>query len=262
MISVLSDVRSQADRKVPLQPYIIERLTGNGTSEIRINKRKLFELPFHLLKCKNYDLLKETVFFNFEYLFATLKGSSASTILDEFEIFMKADKQLRRDPSMKTLFANLAMIRPYLNKFPDSLSYELSGRLTKFITQSPLICSLIRQCDAMATHWCPVVPMLTCFDTADLGLRQNISYRTTESFYEGGTLTCCRKFKTLYILDSDDSGAARITVWDVDSAEMIHEILVVKEQVDDRADIYIQMVLDKKEEHLIAFHKGTSVIIG
>ena len=38
---------------------------------------------------------------------------------------------------------------------------------------------------------------------------------------------------------------------------MVHEIPVVKEQADDRADIYIQMVLDKKEEHLIAFHKGT-----
>ncbi len=41
--------------------------------EVRVNKRKLFELPFHLLKSKNHDALKDEVFFNFEYIFATLK---------------------------------------------------------------------------------------------------------------------------------------------------------------------------------------------
>ncbi len=69
----LSDVSSEADRKVPLQPYIIENIK-NGKRELRINKRKLFELPFHLLKCKDYDLLKEEIFFNFEWIYATLKG--------------------------------------------------------------------------------------------------------------------------------------------------------------------------------------------
>ncbi len=67
------------------------------------------------------------MFFNYEYLYATLKGSSAVTILDELEVFLKADRQLRRDAAMKTLFANLAMIRPYITRFPESLAYELAG---------------------------------------------------------------------------------------------------------------------------------------
>ena len=69
---------------------------------------------YRFLVIKPSALLQEAVFFNFEYLFATLKGSSAATVLDEFEIFMKADKQLRRDPSMRVLFANLAMVSDFL----------------------------------------------------------------------------------------------------------------------------------------------------
>ena len=60
-------------------------------------------------------------------------------------------------------------------------------------------------------------------------------------------------------MDCDDHGYARVTVWDVDSGEMTQEIPIMKDQqAEDRADIYIQMVLDKKEEHLITFHKGTN----
>ena len=70
-------------------------------------------------------------------------------------------------------------------------------------------------------------------------------------------MTCSRKFKTLYILDTDDHGCARITQWDIESGEMVQEIPIVKDRDLERADIYIQMVLDHKEEHLIAFHKGT-----
>ncbi len=67
-----------------------------------------------------------------------------------------------------------------------------AGRLAKFIGQSRWISSLIGQCDVTAARWCPLVPMITCFDTADLGLRQNINYRTTEAWQDGGAFTCNR----------------------------------------------------------------------
>ncbi len=64
-----------------------------------------------------------------------ISGSSANTLLDEFEIFMRSDKQLRRDGSLRNLSANLTLIRPYISKQPESLSYELLGRLVKYINQ-------------------------------------------------------------------------------------------------------------------------------
>ena len=252
----LTDIHSEADRKVPLQPYIITSNKGSQ-KELRINKRKLFELPFHLYKCKQFDALKQEIFFNFEWLYATLKGSSAMTILDEFEVFMKADKQMKKDGNMKTLLANLTLIQPYISKIPESLPYELVGRLSKYISQSPLMKFLVRQCDTVGVQYCPIVPLLTSFESADLGLRQNINYRAAESWHEGGTLTCTKDFKTMYILDYDDMGMGRIKSWDIESGEVIHEIPIVKQEQDvSKAAVYFQMALDYKGERMIAFYRG------
>ncbi len=65
-----------------------------------------------------------------------------------------------------------------------------------------------------------------------------------------------RKFKLMYILDCNDSGMTRLTTWDLATGEMQNEVQIVKERDTKKADIYIQMVLDHKEELLIAFHKG------
>ena len=250
----LDDIHSKADRKVPNQPYIFEASVG-GNTQLRYNKRKLFELPFHLLKNKSYDMLKTEVFFNFSWLYATLNGLSAMSILDEFEIFMKADKYLRHDADMRVLFANMRMIRPYISKYPNSLSYELSGRLSKLITSSAYIKKLVYQCDTEGLAYCPLLPMMTCFATADAGLQQNINYRAAESWHQGGAFAITRDFKTMYIIDYDDIGTCTLASWDIDNADLIHEVPVIRPEEETRKHVYIEIHLDKTEEQLIAFNR-------
>ncbi len=75
----------------------------------------------------------------------------------------------------------------------------------------------------------------------------------------------------MYILDTDEAGSNRVSVWDVESGERVTELAVVRpapsggeeqnnqhSRADFRACVYIQVVLDHAEQHLIAFHKGAS----
>ncbi len=41
-------------------------------------------------------------------------------------------------------------------------------------------------------------------------------------------MTCTKAFKTMYILDYDDTASARITSWDIETSEVIHEIPIIK----------------------------------
>ncbi len=61
---------------------------------------------------------------------------------------MRSDKQLRRDGSLRNLSANLTLIRPYISRQPESLSYELLGRLVKYINQVTLYCAQM-----LASNW-------------------------------------------------------------------------------------------------------------
>ena len=251
----LDSVDSEADRKVPAQPYMIEA-DVDGEIEIRFNKRKLFELPYHLVRSKEYNSLKTEIFFNFEWMFATLKSSSAMSVLDEFKIFMASEKQLRRDPDMKILFANLRLIRPYIAKYPNTLSYELSGRLAKYISSSQLINSLIKQCDKIGPRFCPITPVLTCFPTATIGLQQNINYRAVESWHRGGVFTCADDFKTMYIIDHDDFGICQLSSWDIESGEMIQTIPITWQGDEVKRIVYIQVLINKQQDYLIGFNRG------
>ena len=253
----LDHPESKADRKVPGQPYWTEH-QFLGKMDTRFNKRKLSELPYHLLKKKDYGQLKEQVFFSFEWLFAKMKSASVQQMIEEVDIFMRADKLMKRDAEMKILYANLQLIRPYLSTYPDSLSYELSGRLSKYVGKYQHMTTLVKQCDSMGVRHCPLVPLTTSFETASLGFQQNINFRSKEPWHEGGTFTCSHDFKMLYVLDYNGEGLPIISSWDVESGEKIHEIQIKKVKTEEMrftTDLYLQVECTKDGKELLGFYK-------
>lgn len=252
----LSSSKDAKDRKVPKQPYVTRYTVGDNV-ELRFNKRKLSEVPFHMIKMKRYDALKQNVFFNYEWLFAKLKSSSIQQLLEEFEIFMQADKVMKKDAEMKLLYANLQLMRPCLYKYTDSLPYEISGRLAKYIGSSKHITNLIKQCDTENFTHCPIIPMVTCFETANVGFSQNIKFRSTDSWIEGGAICCSNDFQSLYIMDYTNEGAPVILQYDSTSGEKVHTIPVQKPE-EGTIDMYSKIVVSVNKKEIFAFYMQKS----
>jgi len=245
---------SKADRKVPVQPYFFssDETSCSILKPIIINARKSSELPYHYLKIGENDKLLKNIFFNYEWLFAKLYLNKTQSILQEFEYFMDANKQLSSNHEMKILVANIQLIRPYVDTFPLSLAYELSGRLSKYVGNYPLITRLIRSCDGVGISHCALTPILTCFESADLGLKQNITVRTSEPWHEGGAMTCTAAMTTMYIVDYDQDDIPNLYVWDVKGLELLSATPIKKLMKVDTMDVYIQLKLTNDESHLLA----------
>ena len=251
----LSETSSAEDRKVPLQPYVVSAGHAGLTAE-RYNQRKLSELPFHLLKSMQYDSLRKEVFFNFLWMYAKIKSTSAQNMCQEVEVFMMADRQIRRDPEYKILFATLQLIRPYLYKYPESLSYELTGRLAKYLgSEHSSLDNLVRQCDRHGLKYCPLVPMFTCFESAQLGLKQNISIRQSELWHSGGAFTCTPDYKTMYLIDYDESGDTYLGTWDMDTGEQIHHVPIQRNVHKNILNLYFKCCLDKAGKTIVALYR-------
>ena len=77
---------SEADRKVPPQPYIftVNNPTTN-TPIIRYNLRKLSELPFQLIHAHRTDDLYNHVLFNYEFVHAKLSCMPLSLCIFDYE---------------------------------------------------------------------------------------------------------------------------------------------------------------------------------
>ena len=247
----IQSTHCQEDRQVPLQPYMFE-LEKNGCKDYRFNKRKLTELPYQLHKSNQIDRLKTEVFFNFHWLFAKLKSVSCQSIIEEFEIFMQVERVLRKDIYMRLMYATFKLIQPYISKFPDSLAYELSGRLSKFVGKSKHISQLVQQCDTYGVMFCPFTPVATCFEAADLGLKQIINIRPSEPWTSMGAVVCTSDFKTVYVIDYDEQLQPVLASFDIESGEQLHQANIQKDKPDYLIDVYFQIFLDAKETSIIA----------
>ena len=256
----LTEAAGKADRKVPLQPY---RITASGSKIVRINQRKLSELPWHLLASDQRPALKRDVFFNYNWLYSKLKSSGGQGLIREMEFFTASDRDLDKDAEIRILVANLQLIRPYVDRYPESLALELTGRVAHHIGQYSSFSELVRSCDQIAPDHCCLNPLLTCFDAADLGLKQNIGVRTSEPWHEGGVVVCNRAMTTMYLIDYDDQDEPVLSTWDLGSGgDKVTEVKLQRgRQTDDAAnsaaavDVYVEArLLGEDESHLLALY--------
>jgi hypothetical protein len=303
----LSRADAEADRKVPRQPYQIDTGGSRGTW---INRRRLSEYPWHLLHAGStaasataeqttklnlrqrqltvVENIKRRVFFDYNWLYSKLKsgdnangGSGAAQgLIDELEYFMELDRGgLGRDSDMRTLVATLRLIRPYVDRYPESLGVELAGRLAGLVgsrrssaAQLSAVDRLLAGCDRLGAELCPLRPVLTCFESADLGLRANVAVRSTEPWIEGGAaaVVCNRTMTTVFVIDYDDHGLPTLSTWDLETGDRVAErVLVSGRQLNDAdkqtaadaatgssiVDIYIEArLIGLHEDHLLALY--------
>jgi len=247
---------SKADRKVPLQPYRI--VLGEVA---RINQRKLSELPWHLLASGQHPTAKKESFFNYDWLYSRTKCSGALGLIHELEFFMADNKALEQDIEMKMLLSNLQLVRPYVDKFPESLAVELSSRLACYVGRFTSLTDLIRSCDEVGRSHCALVPLLSCFESADLGLRQNVTVRSSEPWHEGGAISLTRDMSRMYLIDYDDNDVPVLSTWDVVTGNKVFEVCLQRgghdAQPGDSTAVHVYVesrLLGSDESHLLALY--------
>ncbi|KAL3862495.1 hypothetical protein ACJMK2_008455 [Sinanodonta woodiana] len=114
----LDKAESEADRKVAPQPLIFQQ----GTEKIptRYNKRKLNRLPYHLFMAGRRNDLHDKCLFNYNWLKTKLEATSVSTVLLDY---------IRYEENKSPVHKALKAAQSILNRFPQTLAAEISGRL-------------------------------------------------------------------------------------------------------------------------------------
>ena len=73
----LKSKESEADRQVPAMPLVF--LTKDGKIS-RYNLRKFGELPYHLVRCRQFQDLFINVLFNYQWLYAKMSASPLQVV--------------------------------------------------------------------------------------------------------------------------------------------------------------------------------------
>lgn len=144
----------EEDRRVPEQPLIFTQSAGRNL----LNKRKLAELPYHLVRSQNFNTMKEMCVFNYNWLWTKVTAYGLQMVLEDLELLSEFDS----DPEVQSLTDTLRIAGTTLNDHPENLSLEISGRLLDFMDTMPRIKSLIKDCDRKAVkHTSVMVPFQT-----------------------------------------------------------------------------------------------------
>ena len=151
--------QSLADRKVPPQPLVFNQ--DPTTGKVMYNLRKLSELPYHLLLSRRVATeMKSEVLFKYNWLHAKLSAMGLQDVLSDFRSVLETEK----DPEISLVGSALRVGGSYVNQNPDTLSFDLTGRLLPYYNDHLNIRNMIRQCDTEAHKHSIMVPIYQCFE--------------------------------------------------------------------------------------------------
>ena len=202
---------SEADRQIPAMPLVYFNKMGEIS---RYNLRKFGELPFHLIRSKNYDDLYSHVLFNYQWLYRKMCACPLQKILSDFEdAFNHID-----DPVAKrqiTLVADsLRLGGAILNTYPDMLSPQLIGRLLSELENNQNIQKLLQQCDEEGPQQNALVPIYHCMHTPGGPLKYSLEGHLFAVF--GFKLTSDSR----YIV----SVSNKFITWDVSTSDLVRQV--------------------------------------
>ncbi|KAH3837288.1 hypothetical protein DPMN_110673 [Dreissena polymorpha] len=141
----------EEDRYVPDQPLVYI----HGKSSTQFNKRKLSELPYHLVKSRRFEELGEMCVFSYEWLWSKISAFGLQLLVEDLEFALSEID----DSDVQTVADTLRIAGSTLNDHPDNLALEITGRLLDLMDTMPRIKKLIKDCDAKsAAHSSLVVP--------------------------------------------------------------------------------------------------------
>lgn len=153
----------EMDRLVAQQPLMYDA----NEDSIVFNKRKLAELPYHLIKSKRMNELKETVLCNYESLLAKLRAMSCSLVMDDFRM---AVNEFPEDDELQLLYDTIGLSMNALNLEPKQLASQLIGRLFKMqddpssSSSNPFIVKLLKQLRSSSVPY--FVPHTKCLTSS------------------------------------------------------------------------------------------------
>lgn len=115
------------DRLVANQPVMFDR---NPDKPV-FNRRKLVELPFHLVKGEQHVKLKKNALCNYEFLSSKLRATSLEEVLEDFSW-----SSLENHEELQIISRLLRLSSMALHNDPCQLAAQLIGRLFK-LTNNP-----------------------------------------------------------------------------------------------------------------------------
>ncbi|KAK3582783.1 hypothetical protein CHS0354_035720 [Potamilus streckersoni] len=151
----LNKAESEEDRKVAAQPLIFQQ--GTGKIPTRYNKRKLNRLPYHLHMAGRRNDLYDKCLFNYIWLNTKLEATSVSSVLLDY---------IRYEENKSPVHKALKAAQSTLNRFPQTLAAEISGRLLavqssmKSLVEMEFLKDSLSAC-ARTTHLVPYQPCYT-----------------------------------------------------------------------------------------------------
>ena len=119
--------RYVASQKLSFQ---LEPTDKGAVSQTVYNKRALNELPYHFINSNQFDMLKTECLCNYEWLLAKLCGCGIRNIFDDFYLAISIEP---KDKDLNILLETFQLSRAVLEKDPQQLGSQLSGRLRSLI---------------------------------------------------------------------------------------------------------------------------------
>ncbi|XP_067654406.1 uncharacterized protein [Haliotis asinina] len=111
--------------------YEPEESLHDGSDRV-YNLRKINELPFHLVRSQQMELLKNETLCNFEWVLAKLCGTSLRAVLEEYSRVLLLEPN---DAELKILSDTLHLSGFALQKEPRQLASQMIGRLNGIIAR-------------------------------------------------------------------------------------------------------------------------------
>ena len=114
------------------QPIYRETLHPvTGQLQRVFNYRRLSELPFHLLRAQQFDVMKKECLCNFQFILAKLCATSLGSVFEDIQMALTVEPA---DADLKLLSDTLILSSAALDKDPRQLASQVVGRLFKTIT--------------------------------------------------------------------------------------------------------------------------------
>ncbi|XP_056004736.1 NACHT and WD repeat domain-containing protein 2-like [Ostrea edulis] len=153
----MSSLDSAADRKIAAQPVKFLYTDKQGKEQVRFNKRKLNKLPFHLANSDREAELKAICLYNYHFLFAKIKATSVIQVLGDF-IYTNSTISSALKKVLKSCQSSL-------QKYPESLAFEVSGHMLSYLTdkKSSPEKMLVTECLEVSDDQKTPVPYVTCY---------------------------------------------------------------------------------------------------
>jgi len=102
------------------------------------------------------------VLLNYEWLHAKLSAMSLHDVLSDYRLAIESGIS---DPDVQLVFGALRLGGSYVNLNPDTLAFDLLGRLLVYYNKNVGIRALLQQCDVHGLSHSSVVPLYQCFES-------------------------------------------------------------------------------------------------